>query len=489
MPFEILAAPRLSLQTLMVIGAMGGLVILAWAFSDWRRAVKWAMVIALFEGAIRKWVFPQGQELVYFLKDVVLVGAYIRFFFFPDPEIRSWRVRAPTGFIILCCTIVSFSAMNPNIGSPILALYGVKIYLLYVPLAFMVPLLFRSRDDLFNGLTKYAFIATPICLLGIAQFGAGGDSWLNVYAQRSPDTVSATTFGWADAKVRITGTFSYLTGHTVFCIFFTALHICLLTCRLPKWKTMWLMGNLPLLLGNAFMGGSRSAILTTGLIIGGFVLFSFFTQVSEKKNVFLVLGAGCALAIMGAAFFFKDAQSEWKARSESATDSYYNRLVEHPVESISKAMRESGAFGYGIGMAHPATDRLRNVLGIRPPKEKAPVFDSEMAQVWGELGPLGFFAWYGMRVSIFLCSIGCFLRCQSVQLKPFLLASLLIQAPHFLMSVVFNHTANVLLFCAFGLSLIAAVEPAVARTSARGSAVPAVPRQGLNPSRPGARRA
>jgi hypothetical protein len=219
------------------------------------------------------------------------------------------------------------------------------------------------------------------------------------------------------------------------------------------------------------------------------VLFSFFTQVSEKKNVFLVLGAGCALAIMGAAYFFKDAQSEWRARSEAATDSYYIRLIEHPVDSMAKAMKESGAFGYGIGMAHPATDRLRNVLGIRPPKEKAPVFDSEMAQVWGELGPTGFLAWYGMRISIFLCSIGCFLRCQSVQLKPFLLGSLLIQAPHFMMSVVFNHTANVLLFCAFGLSLIAAVEPAVARTSARGSAVPSAPRQGLPSGRPGTRRA
>lgn len=483
MPYEILAAPRLSLQTLMVIGAIGGIVIIAWAFSNWRRAVKWAMVIALFEGALRKWVFPQGQELVYFLKDVVLIGAYFRFFFFPDPEIRRWRVNAPTGLIILCCTVVSFSAMNPNIGSPILALYGVKIYLLYVPLAFMMPLLFRSQDELVNGLTNYAMLATPICLLGVAQFAAGGDSWLNVYAQQSADQVGATTFGWADAKVRITGTFSYLTGHTVFCIFFTALHICLLTCNLPKWKYFLVMANLPLLLGNAFMGGSRSAILTTGLTIASFVVFSFFTRISEKKNIILILGAGGAIAVIGASFFFRDAQSEWKARSANATDSYYSRLVEHPVESMGKAMRESGAFGYGIGMAHPATDRLRHVLGIRPPKEKAPVFDSELAQVWGELGPMGFLAWYGLRVCVFIVSIGCFLRCQSLQLKPFLLGSIIIQAPHFIMSVVYNHTANILLFCAFGLSLVVTLTPAVSRGGVRGTAHPADPRQGFPPGR------
>ncbi|MFZ4767012.1 MAG: hypothetical protein ACOYMN_18830, partial [Roseimicrobium sp.] len=217
------AIQRLSTDTLMAIGAVGGIVIVALSYAQWRLAVKAAFIILLFEGAIRKWVFPQGQELVYFLKDGVLLGAYIRFYLSPDALVKSWKIRAPMAGIALLSAIPAFSALNPNIGSPILALYGVKIYLYYIPLAFMMPYLFRSQQELIKQLTWYALLATPICLLGIAQFAAPGSSLLNVYAATGSDT-EATTFGFGE-KVRITGTFSYLTGHTTFVIFFVGLHI------------------------------------------------------------------------------------------------------------------------------------------------------------------------------------------------------------------------------------------------------------------------
>ena len=116
-----------SLPTLLMVGALGALGIIAWSYSNWRAAVKIAFVAVLLEGAIRKWILPQGQELVYFLKDVFLVGAYLKFYFAPDPEMRAYTLRVPGTLILVLCVLVSFSALNPNIGSMLLAAYGVKI--------------------------------------------------------------------------------------------------------------------------------------------------------------------------------------------------------------------------------------------------------------------------------------------------------------------------------------------------------------------------
>ena len=62
--FFILAAPKLSIGTLLLLGTFAGIMVIAWAYSYWRAAIKTAIFVALVEGAIRKWVFPSGQELV-----------------------------------------------------------------------------------------------------------------------------------------------------------------------------------------------------------------------------------------------------------------------------------------------------------------------------------------------------------------------------------------------------------------------------------------
>lgn len=62
----------------------------------------------------------------------------------------------------------------------LLALYGLKIYLFYIPLLFLMPFLFRTEQEINRQMTWYALIAIPICLLGAAQFAAGSASPLNV---------------------------------------------------------------------------------------------------------------------------------------------------------------------------------------------------------------------------------------------------------------------------------------------------------------------
>ncbi len=465
----IFLAAKLPLSTLLFLGAVGALIIIAWSYSNWRAAVKVAFVAVLVEGAIRKWVLPSGQELVYFLKDVFLFGAYLKFFFSPDPELRAYRLRVPGGMILLLCAMVSFSALNPNIGSMLLAGYGIKIYFMYVPMAFMMPYLFRNQQEMLRQGTYYVLLAIPICLLGFLQFKSDRFSVINSFATGMTEA-GGTTFGFGE-HVRITGTFSYLTGHTTFVIIFFTLAITLLSLHETRFKRILLLVVLPVLVANALMGGSRASVISMGFVVLGFALAAMWGKLGTSRNFVMTLVVGAVLAAAGTLLFSADALAHWEARFRASGDSFTGRTIDHPIAALELALKEGGAFGFGIGTAHPATAAIRNQLGILPMRQGVPPMDNEHGQVLAELGVLGCVCWYVLRLLLFWLTWQSFLRSPPGLVRALCLAVVLITGPFLIMSVVYNHTANFFIFALSGLSLIPLVEPVVQRRfSPRGRA-------------------
>jgi hypothetical protein len=461
----MLAAAKLTLSQLVTAGVLGGSVAVLWSYANWRAAVKVAFVIALLEGAIRKWLLPGGQEMVYFLKDVFLVGAYLKFFLAPDAELRAYRLKLPTTVICVLAATLLPAVLNDNIGSMVLALYGLKIYLFYIPLLFMMPYLFRTEQEMNRQMTWYALIAIPICLLGAAQFAAGASSPLNVYAQNTGDAVSG--FGFGD-KVRITGTFSYITGHLTFIIFFTALSLALLAQGQTRWKWLLMGGVLPLLAGNAMMNGSRASIYLSGFVLIGFTLAAVSGKLGSNKSFTSMLLTGVALCVAVGSYFFYEAFQNISTRAKTSDDNVYSRAVEHPARALELALSEAGLGGYGIGMAHPATEGMRKALKIPAPKKVAPVYDMEVGQVVAELGPFIAISWYILRLVCVFTVWNAYFACQNVFQKPILLMAGLLNLPYLLMGVVYNHTANMLLFGITGLAFVSLLEPTVKRRFPQG---------------------
>lgn len=457
----IFLAARLPLTTLLGLGAFGALVIIAWSYSHWRGAVKVAFVAVLLEGAIRKWVLPQGEELVYFLKDVFLIGAYLRFFFAPDPELRAVRLRVPGALIFVLCTLVSFSALNSNIGSALLAAYGIKIYFMYVPLAFMMPYLFRNSQEMLRQTTWYVLLAIPICVLGFLQYQSDRFSVLNTFAAGMGET-GAVGFGVGD-RARVTGTFSYITGHTTFVIIFFALVLVLLTMKETKWKGLLIFGVLPLLAGNALMNGARASVVTMAFVAAGMALAAMSGRLATSRNFMLTLMVSAVLAAGGAAYFFADALAHWEARLKSSGDSISSRTVDHPLAALELAIEKGGVFGFGIGTAHPATDAIRRRLSILPMKARVPPMDNEPGQIMAELGFVGFVAWYGLRLLLLWLNWRSYLSSPPGLIRAMCLAVVLITGPFLLMSVVYNHTASFFIFALSGFGLMPLLEPAVRR--------------------------
>lgn len=457
----------------MLLGAFGTTAIVFLAMMNWRRAVHAALVVALFEGAIRKWALPQASELVYFFKDIILLGAYIKFFMFPDPDIRAWRVRIPGTFIAcVCIALTIFGALNPNIGSPVLAAYGLKIYLWYVPLGVMVPLLFRNEEEMTRLLFRYSMLAIPICLLGAAQFVAGPGSPLNVYAESSfAEIQQVATFGGAGQIARITGTFSYITGHTVFVQFFFIISLGLLTGITGKRRWVLLFGNLPLLFANGMMSGSRGAVFTMlamGVLVGA---AAAVTRIGKGKSTLPYLLLGVGLIVFGVNVVFEKAYMAFEARRRSAEDTTAGRIL-YPITSIGVASKEVDFAGFGIGMSHPAQEALRRALKIDPPKKRCPVYDSETGQVLAELGWPAFVLWYLFRAMMVVQCWDAFRRAPPSIYKSMFLGFFLYNLQLLPSSFVLNHTANIFSCAAWGFCLIPRLETLVRRNSAPGVSAP-----------------
>jgi hypothetical protein len=482
---------KLTIQQMMVQGGFGSTIIVFLSMMNWRRAVHAALVVALLEGAIRKWVFPQGSELVYFFKDIILLGAYLKFFMFPDPEIRAWRLRVPGTFIAcVCMTLTFFGAVNPNLGSALLAAYGLKIYLWYIPLAFMVPLLFRDEKQMTELLFRYSLLAIPICLLGVAQFFAGPNSPINTYATSDLAGVqNVATFGAGQAaRARITGTFSYIGGHNVFVIVFFIISLCLFLAMEGRRKMVLLFGNLPLLLINSFMTGSRSAVFALLAIAAIVGMTSIVGRVGKARNTFIYMMLGIAVAAGGVAIFAKKAVEAFEIRRQTAGDTVQGRAIWHPLAALGAAGSEVDVMGFGIGVIHPAAQGIRRALKISDPKRPPPYYDTEPGQVLAELGWPAFLMWYALRVMMLLNCWQAFRESAPSIFKSLCLGFFCYHLLFLHGQMVYNHTANVFLCATWGFCLIPRLEHLVGRRkSALGPASAPVPPESSVPVRRGRR--
>ncbi|MBL9130620.1 MAG: hypothetical protein JNG86_05440, partial [Verrucomicrobiaceae bacterium] len=272
-------------------------------------------------------------------------------------------------------------------------------------------------------------------------------------------------------------TFSYITGHTTFVVVFFSLHLALLLNKMPKWRWFGLLANLPLLAGNALMSGSRSTVMLLAFIGGVFMLVGMIRPLGTGGAAVLKIGTAAALIMWILSLLFGEAKAQWTARSQSAGDTIFARVVGMPLGSVDLALKHGGMFGMGIGMSHPAPERLRSALRIPKPRRTVPSYDVEVGQVLVELGVFGWISWYGLRLLMLFLTLGALRDTQPGVLRSVIVASIVIQLPHMLLGMVLNHTANFLVFGFIGLALIPLLEPTVQRRLAGGQPAPVLPQR------------
>jgi hypothetical protein len=179
-----------------------------------------------------------------------------------------------------------------------------------------------------------------------------------------------------------------------------------------------------------------------------------------------------AACVAGGAYFFYEAYVNFSTRAKVSDDSIVFRAVEHPLWSIQQSVKDGGIIGFGIGMAHPASEGIRRALKIPAPRKKCPVYDQEPGQIIAEVGPLSAMAWYALRLIVLFYVWQVFFQCRDPVFSPLLLMAAMLNSAYMIMGVVYNHTSNILLFAVIGLAFSKLLEPLVKRRYTRQQATP-----------------
>ncbi len=405
----------------------------------WRRAVKAVFLLLVIEGALRKWVLPQASEMMYFLKDLVLLGAYFNFYLFSAADKRLLLKFSVINILIyIAMGWCVFQAFNPSLGSPLVGIFGLRGYLLYIPLIWMIPSLLESEEELYKFLRSHFLLLIPVGLIGIAQFFSPATSFINKYSNEEGQPIA--TFG-ANASVRITGTFSYINNYAIFLIVCFGLLIVMLSIKQPRvWKVASII-EIFLVTVNSFMTGSRGTVFAEILFLIGYLCTKGITKPASALRLLRQLTVPVLIISIAASIWFRPAIEAFWLRTTAHHD-VSGRVVSsfaEPLYFIS--LKELD--GYGTGATHQAAPALRQALDL-PVGEVIPVYyEAEMGRIALELGPIGFLFWYGLRLSLIIALIGTFWKLKRPLLRQLALAAFLIQAIQFNGQLVVHHTFSV----------------------------------------------
>lgn len=394
---------------------MAGVALLFKAWRNWEFGIQALLVIVIFEGAVRKWFLPSASDLVYFYKDFVMLASIIGYL--------SRRNKTPLlikgQLQILIITISAFlvyavaSLANPSIPHPLVGLFGLKAYCLYIPLAFMVPRMFSNKQKLINFLRWYLLLAIPVIILSVAQFrDADIGSSLNRYAWnqeasesgREGSGIAAFEDSSGNTYVRVTGTFSYISGLVVYLPVIFAMLLGLTEInsskslpRLQRWLTYFALAAV---VATAFMTGSRSSILHLAVIL---LIFYAFTSLKRLKGRLLQIAFGGALVYLALTAVFPEALDAMKNRALGGEEQVaegqgrVGELFSLPMDEAVLA----GAFGYGIGTTQNSVSSLMNQLNLPFLGERIPIgYEGESSRVMLDLGVIGYLLYWLLRLAL-----------------------------------------------------------------------------------------
>jgi hypothetical protein len=377
----------------------------------WHKLI-WAVIfLVVCEGAVRKWIAPGVQAEIYLVKDAILVLAYIGFISSREPAKIDPKVMAGLKTLLLISVAYfALELLNPNSPSILLSFIGLKNYLLYAPLAFVVPYMFSSSEDIEHKLRKYSILMIPFAGLGLVQFTFGPDHWINGYVSHDPESAAAIAmFGVGDAKARTTGTFSYPGGYTTFLTVTLYLGLALVASK--NWRISGNLGPWTLTIisiAAMFTTGSRAPIYASA-ISAPVVLYIWASRGIMSLGNVLKMGLACISIAIAVTFIAPEAIEAYNYRAQNA-DNPIDRLLS-PLTELYGSILESPILGTGMASTHASA---ATIMGTKDYWWLDGKFnEQEAARVAQETGVIGFILVYAARIWLTLKAIRLGVRFQT----------------------------------------------------------------------------
>lgn len=400
-----------------------------------RRLVATFLLLLVFEGALRKWILPEFQALIFSLKDLVLGAAFVAFILqqwrwtVRQEDLLPWFAWLGLIFVHLIGTGFSYEA-----------LVGLRYYLAPLPLILLVPSLLRRPEDLDRVAAWAVRIAIPICILAIVQYYSPLDSPINRYVWGDEDSVSS--FGVESdiefARPRVTATFSYI---STFAAFLNAVWIfgwlSMLHARDGATRAIAGLGLVLIAFGMA-MNGSRSLLLLAALTALPFAwatlrrLRSFTVQLS-------VLGALLAALFAGATVFEPFMLTVERGDAGEMAERVRGILL-LPFTTVSTITW----FGAGIGSTFGGFEQL----GLQGSEG----FDEvNLDRVGIELGVIGYVFSLALKALVVGKAIAVYFRAPTAELRHWCLSALMLYLGSNWQVPIYNAISATFFFAAVGL--------------------------------------
>ncbi len=431
----------------LVIGTVYA-ALLAFGAARWRHAVMGVMILAVFEGAIRKWIFPEFHQWIYISKDILLLGAYLSFFGSRLVLKKRLFDRHPAnGVLALFGLLAVLELANPGLPNILVGIFGLKAYLMYVPLMYMIPQVFPDARSLRTFWAGYLILSLIPLVLGPLQFAAAPNSVLNKYAWEDELAPGVALFAGA-GKARVAGTFSYISGFAIYLVLVFLMALALVVFERRFWFRWTLYSLLGLALSNLVMTGSRGPLLTLGLAVTTLLLLTVWVKGPGRLRVASTLCVTIPLIALLVGSAFPEAQRAFldRARENEDVPERIAGILYQPLW----ALREAGLFGYGIGSAHQAINFLvpGGIGEVSPPGA-----EGEWERIILEVGPFGFALVILARILVARHLWKALVTSENKAANPFLVSALLFSLLCLPGNLIYNHTAALFYWFLAGLAL------------------------------------
>jgi len=356
----------------------------------------WAyFLLLIFEGAMRKWLIPPLSGPLLLVRDPV--GLMIIFEAYREnkwPE--KWSaVTGILAFVLLAiCVMQLVAGDNPWFA----ALYGLRSYLLPFPVAFIMG---ENLDE--EDLRKFGYVTLlillPMTLLEVAQYLAPAGSSLNRGAYEGAEQIM-----YAEAHVRASGTFSFVTGPSNYCPLAAAflLYGFVNEKIAPKWL-LWSAGFALLL--SVPVIGSRSLVfvLSAVAVCAAIGALCGVTQLFQSLRFTIPLLAIAFLVSLLPIFSEASVSLHQRFLQASTSEgSLSHALQERTIGSVLKTIEHtdfsSHPFGEGMGTGAAAITKLTQGEVVFLAGE------GEFNRVLYELGPFPgvFFMVFRLLLGVFI---------------------------------------------------------------------------------------
>ncbi len=365
-------------------------------------------LLLIFEGALRKWLLPEYSQMLFFVRDPVLLYAYVlatRHGLWPQRSawLRLAWAMAAIGLLLLLMQVAAGSSHD---NRWLLGAYGWRSYFLALPLAWLVGAQFVA-SDLWRLLRVTLWLTLPVAALVTLQFFSPMDAAVNVGSASDTD-LQFRGVGLNAERTRPMGLFASGAGQQQFVA--TAFALLLAACITPaaqrRAHPLLLLLSAAALLTCLALSGSRGTVLQCALSASfalGLAVLGRGTAVKTRALAWpLALGLAAVLLVplifpAGFAAFIERWTSASQAES-GFTGGVFGRALFGLVD-FTRLIDAVPALGYGLGYGGNASITLGAQLdGVMPGK----LAETDFARHMVDLGPVFGLGYIAFRVALTL---------------------------------------------------------------------------------------